>query len=122
MSAAADSSSFSQRAVSRSMADRISPDLRQLILQRGRFAQQPQHVLTPGFERPAALLQRLLQLLATRAFLAASRLRADCGLGFQFRHAAQMRLQLLAQLACRFSSSCVSVSPCVSRCSMAPIC
>ena len=76
----------------------ILVDLRQLILQRRRLAQQPQHVLPPGFERPARAAAASAALLALGGLCRQPIARATRVCASSSATRVQMRLQLLAQL------------------------
>ena len=119
---------FLLRAASRVALDRgqILVDLRQLIPQRGGFAQQPQHLLAGGFDAMRSRSRSdLLKLRRARPSSRASR----CARGFGLLRRVRPRLRdVHVQFAARLllqtfaDAPAVSVSPCARRCSMAPIC
>ncbi len=112
-----------QRAESRSTRRQIFVDLHQLIPQRRRFAQQPQHMLAAGLERPASRSCKACCSSSRSAVFAARRSRARFGFGFQLGHRLQMRFQAPPATAGAASPApAFPLRPAASRCSMAPIC
>ena len=118
----ADSSSLRDRADIALHRRQILVDLRQLIPQRGGFAQQPQHLLPRALRSPRSRSRRSFcrpsrsaSCPATAPAPRRSRLPAAPAL-------ARALPAPPARAAAATSRSCVSVSPAASRSSMEPIC
>ena len=121
-SASAVCSSFWILAVSRSTPARYSFDLRQLVLQRGRLAQQPEHDLAAALDVPARAPARPAEAVparrsSRRGARGPTRLRPPAPAPARCAPPARARIP-----SARLPRSSDSFSPCVSRCSMEAIC